>query len=195
VKTNLLFVMFAVCATGCASTGLAAPHALGVANKQADAAPSVRPGDARVLDMSINPLAPIHLAPGDGTIDVRFARPRQGAMLKLDPLSLLPTSPATPVPIDAEAGPLRGPAHAPLKGGRVLLCWREGDALSGYRLQAQAWTPSGYPLGRAVTVSPVDVDVVGSAQLLALDGERAVATFVAASGGRFELMAVSLEVL
>jgi hypothetical protein len=195
VKTDLLYVTLAFCSMGCASTGWPGTDAPGVANKQPADTPLVRAGTARVLDPSINPLAPIHIAPGEGVIDVRFAHPREGAILHIDPVSLLPLSPATPAPLGSAAAPTRGPAHTALKGGRFLVCWKQGDALSGYRLMAQAWTLSGAPLGPAVAVSPADVDVIGSAQLVALDRDHALATFAAASGERFELMAVSLEVL
>jgi hypothetical protein len=66
-------VMFAVCATGCASTGLAAPHALGVANEHQPPRPHPPGARERRDRRSLRP-------------------PRQGAMLKLDPFSLLPVA-------------------------------------------------------------------------------------------------------
>jgi hypothetical protein len=158
------------------------------------AASRIRPGEARVLDRSISPLAPVHVAPDGSTIAVRFARPRTGALLHLDPQSLLPVSPEEPAPVEERTSAPRGPAHTVLNGSRFLVCWRQGDVESGYRLMAQAWDADGLPLGPAVAVSPPDVDVVGSAQLVALDEDRALATFAAASGDRFELLAVSLQV-
>jgi hypothetical protein len=182
---------------GCASTGVGTPRTPGVEVRQAGGGPSgrvgVRAGEAHVLDASISPLAPVVVAPDGATITVRFAHPREGALLHLDPQSLLPLSPAEAAPADPSA-PRQGPAHAVLKGGRFVVCWRRGDVESGYRLMAQAWTADGEPLGPSVVVSPEDVDVVGSAQMVALDDDRALATFAAASGDRFQLLAVSLEV-
>jgi hypothetical protein len=194
VKTKILFTAVAMCAMGCASTGMGPAGAPGAESLRADDPPSVRAGSVRVLDPSIDPLVPIHVAPREGALTVRFGHPREGALLELDAGSLTPVSPVQSVPIEARGPSWAGPAHTVLGGGRILVCWKRGDPLTGYRLMAQAWSASGAPLGAPVAVSSDDVDVVGSAQVVPLDGNRAVATFSAASGDRFELLAVPLEV-
>jgi hypothetical protein len=60
---------------------------------------------------------------------------------------------------------------------------------------AQEWTAYGSRVGTAVPISPPDADVIAVPQLVSIDGRHAVAAFVATSGERFELLAVSLEVL
>jgi hypothetical protein len=196
VKLSLLVGAIGLCAMGCASGPAGMPQTPGVPALRAlqGGASPIRAGEARVLDRSISPLVPVHVAPDSGTIAVRFARPRAGALLHLDPQSLLPVSPEEPTPVEERANATRDPAHAVLNGNRFLVCWQQGDVESGYRLMAQAWDADGSPLGPAVAISPPDVDVVGSAQLVALDDDRALATFAAASGDRFELLAVSLQV-
>jgi hypothetical protein len=189
---TILVGAIGLCAMGCASGPTGVPQAPGVTDLQGGRSP-IRAGEARVLDGNISPLAPVHVAPDGGTVTVRFARPRAGALLHLDPQSLLPVSPEEPAPLEERASAARGPAHTVLKGDRFLVCWRRGDVESGYRLMAQAWNADGFPLGPAVLVSPPDVDVIGSAQLVATGEDRALATFAAASGDRFELLAVSLE--
>jgi hypothetical protein len=195
VKITILLGAIAVSSLGCAANGMPEPAAAGVENPQSGDAMPVRAGEARLLDPSINPLAPIHVAPGEGDLTVRFGHSRDGAVLHLDPESLLPTVPVQPAPVPSDHAPSRGPSFVPLKGGRYLVCWKRGDALSGYRLMAQAWTTDGAPMGPAVAVSPADVDVVGAASLVAVGAGRAVATFAASAGDRFELLAVPLEVL
>jgi hypothetical protein len=193
VKLSILFAAVGLCAMGCASGPAGVPQAPGVPEVLAETSP-IRADEARVLDGSISPLAPVHVAPDGGTIAVRFARPRAGALLHLDPQSLLPVSPEEPAPVEERTNAPRGPAHAILNGNRSVVCWRLGDVESGYRLMAQAWDADGSPLGPPVVLSPPDVDVIGYAQLVALDDDRALATFAAASGDRFELLAVSLQV-
>jgi hypothetical protein len=195
VKITILLGAIAVSSLGCAATGMPEPAAAGVESPQAGDSAPVRAGEVRVLDPSINPLAPIHLAPGEGDLTVRFGRPRDGAVLHLDPESLEPIVPAQPSPRPSGHAPSRGPSFVPLSKGRYLVCWKRGDALSGYRLMAQAWTTNGAPMGPAVAVSPADIDVVGAASLVAVGADRAVATFAASAGDRFELLAVPLEVL
>jgi hypothetical protein len=55
--------------------------------------------------------------------------------------------------------------------------------------------PRAAPLGQPVPISPPDTDVFDAPELLAIDGEHAVAAFVAMSGERSQLLAVPLEVL
>jgi hypothetical protein len=195
VKTTILVGAIGLYAMGCALPREGVRQFPGVPDREGSTSP-LRAGDVRVLDESISPLAPVHIVPDEGgTITVRFAHPRAGALLHLDPQSLLPISPEEPAPAGGPSSAAPGAARAVLKGGRFLVCWRRGDVESGYRLMAQAWTADGSPLGPPVAVSPADVDVVGSAQLVALDEDRALATFAAATQDRFELLAVSLEVL
>ena len=53
----------------------------------------------------------------------------------------------------------------------------------------------GRPAGAAVVISPADTDVLGSPQIISVDGDRAVATFAAVHDDRTELLAVELRVL
>jgi hypothetical protein len=183
--------------TGCAtSNGLGARDTVGVTMPQGMDREGVRAGEARVVDAHINPRVPIQLSAEGDSIAVRFAHPRAaGAILHLNSQSLMPLSSEESVPAERPTSPPTGAVRVTLDGGRFIVCWRRGDTESGYRLMAQAWTASGSPLGQPVPISPPETDVLAAPQLVATHGERAVATFAASTGDRFELFAVSLEVL
>jgi hypothetical protein len=175
------------------SNGVRARDARGVAMSQTE---GVRAGEARVVDERINPRVPVHVTAEGGAITVRFAHPRDvGALARLNPESLTPVSPEERVEAEHPTAPATGAVRVVMRDGTFVVCWRRGNVESGYRLMAQAWTADGAPLGQPVPISPPDADVPDAPELLAIDGEHAVATFVAMSGGRFRLLAVPLEVL
>jgi hypothetical protein len=183
------------CATsnGGASGAPGARDARGVAMPQAE---GVRAGEARVVGTRINPRVPVRVTAEGESLAVRFAHPRDGgALVHVNAESLAPTAPEERVEAEHPAAPATGAVRVVLHGGRFVVCWRRGDLASGYRLMAQAWTAGGSPLGQPVPISPPEADVFAAPQVVALDGERAVATFPAHTGERFELLAVSLEVL
>jgi hypothetical protein len=197
-------------AMGCASSGgLEGRDALGVAmaqGAQASAQGSLSAGAPRVVDSHVNPLVPVRLTAEDGGLAVRFARARSGgAVAHLDGTSLAPSAPAaetTPAvglasgqPAERAAAPSTEPARAVFDDGRFIVCWKSGDAERGYRVMAQAWSGGGESLGAPVAISPVDSDVLGAPQVVAMGADHAVATFAAVDGSRTQLLAVSLQVL
>lgn len=156
----------------------------------------VRVGEARVLDAHVNPRVPVHVTAEKGALVVRFAHPHAvGALVRLNAESLSPVSPEEQVHAELPTAPSRGIARILLGNDRFIECWRRGDIEAGYRLMAQARTAGGSPLGPPAAVSPPGADVFSTPDLVAVDREHAVATFVAMSGNGFELLAVSLEVL
>jgi hypothetical protein len=179
---------------GCAtSNGVGARDARGVAMDQPQ---GVRAGEARVVDARINPRVRVRVTSENGALAVRFAHPRAlGALVHLDAGSLAPVAPEEQIEAELPTAPATGIARVVLHDGRFIECWRRGDMESGYRLMAQAWTAGGAPLGPPTAVSPPEADVFATPDLVAVDGDHAVATFAAISGARFELLAVSLEVL
>jgi hypothetical protein len=180
---------------GCATTGSAvgAADVRGAAMMQAE---GVRAGEARVVDAHINPRVPVRVTADGESLTVRFAHPRAaGALVHLDAESLAVTSPEERVEAERPTAPETGVSRVVFRDGRFVVCWRRGSPESGYQLMAQAWTAGGSRLGPPVVVSPSDTDVFGAPELVAIDGEHAVATFAATSGERFELFAVPLEVL
>jgi hypothetical protein len=165
----------------------------GVAMRQAE---GIRAGAARVVGARVNPRVPVHLTAEGRSVAVRFAHPHAaGAIVRLEANSLAPVSPEEPAETEHPTAPATGPVRIALRHGRFVVCWRRGDIESGYRLMAQAWTAGGSPLGDPVVISPPEADVLGAPELVAVDGEHAVAAFAAISGERFDLLAVSLEVL
>jgi len=86
-------------------------------------------------------------------------------------------------------------ARIALEGGRFIECFRRRDIDQGYRLMAQVWTAHGLRVGPPVPISPGAVSVMTEPRLVSVDGRRVVATFVATSAERSELLAVSLDVL
>jgi hypothetical protein len=198
--SQLLLAAAAAGAVGCATSGSAIDHGMGIAMAQGtrgmDDAAGLRVGETQLVDGHVNPMVPVRLTVDGGEIAVRFARPRAGgALAHLNPTSLAPVSLETAAPAERPAMPSSGAARTVLANGRFIVCWKSGDAERGYRLMAQAWTGGGSPIGRPVVVSSSDVDVLGAPQVAALEGERAVATYSVMNGDRAELLAVSLEVL
>jgi hypothetical protein len=180
-------------AAGCAtSSGGPARGPLGVTMAQGRGG-AVRAGAARVISSHVNPLAPIHATSDGRSIAVRFAHPRAaGALVSLDSESLLAVSPEQRAPPAAATAQNSQAVRIALHGGGFIACWKRGSAEWGYRLMSQSWTAEGSPLGDPVVVSP-DAEVIGTPQLVSVDGERVVAIFAVSSEGGFELLAVSLE--
>jgi hypothetical protein len=182
--------MFGV--VGCAASN-GGVGARGVAMAQAE---GLRAGEARVVDAHINPRVQVHVTAEGGAIAVRFAHPRAvGALVRLSAESLRPVSPEEQVEAEHPTAPPMGAVRLVLHDGRFVVCWRQGNIESGYRMMARAWTAAGSPVGEPVPISPPEADVLGAPDLVAIDGEHAVAAFAATSGERFELLAVSLEIL
>jgi hypothetical protein len=80
-----------------------------------------------------------------------------------------------------------------LRGGLFIVCWKRGSPEWGYRAMAQAWAVDGSPLGEPVALSP-DAEVIGTPQLVAVDGERVIAIFAASPDEGFRLLAVPIDV-
>lgn len=179
--------------TGCAAAqGVASGAPLG---EHVDGAlgPSVRLGEARVLDRGVNPLVPLRLAVKDGAIAVSFAHLGHGAIEQIDPDSLEPRSRAPEALRDAES-PAISVQRIPLDGGRFLVCWASGNVEWGHRVMAQMFNSAdGSPRGAPVAVSPPSVDVVGPPRVITYDGNRVVAMYAAMSDSSFQLVAVPIE--
>jgi len=193
-STRIMGVMGIFGIMGCAtSNGVGARDVRGIAMAQPG---GVRAGEARVVDAHVNPRVPVHLTAENGALVVRFAHPHAiGALVHLSAESLIPVSPEEQVQAELPTAPSRGVARVVLRDDRFIECWRLGDVEAGYRLMAQARTAGGSPLGPPAAVSPPGADVFATPDLVAVDREHAVATFVAMSDKGFELLAVSLEVL
>jgi hypothetical protein len=193
-------------ATGCASSGGFEGHdGLGLAILEGRDAPQgtdpgpsagVRAGSAHVVDSHINPIAPVRLTVEGQELAVHYAHWRSaGAVAHLDPTSLAPLGAESPAPVEPPAAPASVRARVLLNDGRFVECWKTGDSERGYRIVAQAWTRGGDSLGAPVTISPADSEVLGSPQLVSVNGNRAVVTFAALADKRAQLLAVPLEVL
>jgi hypothetical protein len=184
---------------GCAtSSGVAARASIGEPAAAAGPAlevPSVRVGEARVLDAKVNPLVPIRLALEGGAIDVSFGHLGRGVSERIDPDSLEPRSTQSEEPA-ARTGEWASPAaqRVVLDGGRFLVCWTTGSLEWGHRVMARMFNSSdGSPRGGAVVISPSSADVIGPPRAITSDGNRVVATFAAVSGSSFQLMAVPID--
>jgi hypothetical protein len=179
---------------GCSSSSHILRSPEGVALAQGADAP-LRVGVTRVIGSRIRPLAPVQLSSEEGTIAVRFARPRSGAAIaRLDAESLAPLSPERPLSGSGVIAPPEDPAPVVLRDGRFVVCWKDGDPERGYRLMAQAWANTSTPLGPPVAVSSPEADVIGVPSAISVDGERVVAVFASSSDRGFDLLAVPLEV-
>jgi hypothetical protein len=179
-------------ATGCASSGL---QSEGVTMAQGETA-GLQAGEARVVGAHVNPMLPVRLSTEGGEIAVRFAHSRtSGAIVHIDRDSLGPTGLETPAPAEDPAPESGHAVRAALGAGRFIVCWKSGSAEQGYRVMAQAWSAGGDPLGAPVAISPADADVLGSPEMLPVDGDRALATFAAVQEDRTEVLAVELKVL
>jgi hypothetical protein len=100
-------------------------------------------------------------------------------------------------PIEESAqkdGTLDGSRHVvPLSDGRSLVLWTEGSIYWGRRAFAQAFAADGAPRSARVALSSPQMDVFGVVGAVAVDGGRVVATFCAAEGNVFEMVAVPIE--
>jgi hypothetical protein len=188
--------------TGCATTnagtsGLATRAVTGehhVAAAPELDLPSVRVGEARVLDAKVNPLVPLRLSLEGGAIAVSFGRLGHGASEQIDPDSLEPRPSQTEEPLREVDGASTSVQRIVLDGGRFLVCWTTGDLEWGHRAMAQMFNSSdGSPRGGPVAISPSNADVIGRPRAITYDGNRVVAMFAAMSGSSFKLMAVPLE--
>jgi hypothetical protein len=199
-----LGLLGAVCAaattvlTGCATTnGIASRAATGepmLAPASALDVPSVRVGEARVLDERVNPLVPLRLALKDGAIAVSFGRLGRGASEQVDPGSLEPRSTPSEEPLREAESTSNSVRRIVLDGGRFLECWTGGNLEWGHRAMAQMFNSSdGSPRGGPVAISPSNADVIGPPDAITSDGNRVVAMFAATSGSSFQLVAVSIE--
>ena len=193
-STRILGVVGILGVMGCATpNGVGVRDARGIGMAQPA---GVRAGEARIVGAHINPRVPVHVTAEDGAIVVRFAHPHAiGALVRLNPASLVPVSPEQQVQAELPTPPSGGVVRVVLRDDRLIRCWRRGDIVSGYRLMAQASTKGGSPLGPPAAISPPGTDVFATPVLVAIDREHALATFVAMSGKSFEILAVSLEAL
>jgi hypothetical protein len=156
--------------------------------------PSVRVGQARVVDGRVNPLVPVHLSLKDGAIAVSFAHFGHRASGEIDPASLELRPNESPEPARAVEAPSTSVERVALDNGRFLVCWTSGTLEWGHRAMAQIFNSSdGSPRGAAVAISPPDADVIGQPRAITSDGSRIVAMFAAETGSSFELMAVPLD--
>jgi hypothetical protein len=194
----LLSLAMTTCAGGCASVGGLGRGTLDGAGTAALAGP-VRVGAARLVDAAVNPMVPLHLSNENGTIAVRFGEERAGVrsetVVLLDAESLDLVDRQLVAALEDPRGPARGASRTPLGHGRFITCWRQGDADTGYRVMAQAWTQSGMSMGSPVAISPANEDALGSPQIVSLADGQAVATFETTDGEHTELLAVPIEVL
>jgi hypothetical protein len=89
--------------------------------------------------------------------------------------------------------PFTGPQTVALADGSAAVLWTEGTTEWGRRAMAQSFEVDGSPRGAPVVVSTPEMDVIGTPVGLAVDGHRVVATFYAAEGDEFDLVAVSID--
>jgi hypothetical protein len=178
--------------TGCAATGVASRGPLGEHGDAAGLAPSVRVGEAHVLDPMVNPLVPLRLGLNDGQIAVSFAHLGGSAREQIDPASLEVRG-RFEEPMHKES-PATSLQRIVLDHGRFLVCWTSGDVEWGHRVMAQMFNSSdGSPRGGAVVISPPNADVVGAPRAITSDGNRVVAMFSASTGSSFQLLAVPID--
>jgi len=199
-----LSLLGAICAvsisvlTGCATTRGVASRAPAGDHPDTRAVldlPSVRVGEAHVLDARVNPLVPLHLALRGGAIAVSFGHKGRGESQQIDPDSLEPRSTPSDEPLREGESPGTPVQRIVLDGGRFLVCWTSGTLEWGHRAMAQMFNSSdGSPRGGPVAISPSNVDVIGAPRAITSDGNRVVAMFSASSGSPFfQLMAVPIE--
>src|SRR5579864_1163219 len=155
-----MFVVGSLLALGMA--GCATSNGFAVVPSQD--APSVRVGEARVLDPGVNPLVPVHVTSYGDAIEVRMAHAgRVGALMRLDAASLETLSRQEHVAVEGPSAPSTQPARVGLDGGRVFVCWTTGTIESGRHVMAQSLNAAdGSPRGAPVMISPPDADVLGA---------------------------------
>jgi len=193
--TMAIAVLGSVGITACATTHpLGGTRTDGVTMKQFDG--GVRVEQTQVVDTRVHPLVPVRTAVDDDGISIHHGRPRkEGVLARLRFDSLSPISPEARVASEAPSPPSTDRTRVAFEGGRFVECFLWGSRDEGFQLMAQEWTAYGSRMGSAVPISPPDADVIAVPQLVSIDGRHAIAAFVATSGERFELFAVSLEVL
>jgi hypothetical protein len=153
---------------------------------------SVRIGEAHVVDTRVNPLMPVRVSFDGNEVVVNFARlGRSGAVARLDASSLQPLS-LQPGSEDRSAHSTEA-ERVVLDGGRFVVCWTRGSVEWGHRALVQAFNADGSPRGAPAVISPPNVDVIGAPRAITTDGRHIVATFAAASGNSFQVMAVPIE--
>jgi hypothetical protein len=193
---NVKWGLVGICGlVGCASTGggpgRGEPDFSGFTRRDA---PSVLAGDARVVGANVDPLAPVQTSTEGSAVTVRFGRPRHtGAVARLEPSSLQLLSIEEPQNVDDSPSPPQQATRVLLEDGRFIVCWKRGNAESGYRAFAQAYKPDGTPVGAATVISPPDMDVIGVPQVVTTDGHHVLATFAVGAESSFELLAVPIE--
>jgi hypothetical protein len=96
-------------------------------------------------------------------------------------------------PMAHERAATKGASRVTLDGGRFVVFWTRGSLEWGRRALAQAYNQDGSPRGAPVVISPPDADVMVAPRAVTTDGRHIVATFVAATGGSFELLSVPIE--
>jgi hypothetical protein len=97
------------------------------------------------------------------------------------------------VTLDQPAGATKRSQSVVLPDGSAMVVWTEGSIEWGRRAMAQAFEGDGSPRGAPVVVSSPTMDVIGQPLGLVVDDHRVVATFYAAEGDEFELVAVSID--
>jgi hypothetical protein len=155
--------------------------------------PSLRVGDARVIDTRVNPLASMSVTSERGEIAVSYGKQEHSrAIARLDGASLDRVS-AREGASSADQIAAAGPARVTLDDGHIVLVWRRGSVEWGHRVVAQELGTDGTPYGAPVVLSSPEVDVMGAPQAVSMDGRRVVATFAVASAHGVDLVAVPLE--
>jgi hypothetical protein len=192
IKLGLLGILGFV--GGCASTGAGPgrgePDFSGVTRRST---PSVLVGDARVVDSKVNPLVPVQASTEGNEVTLRFGRPRHDrGVARLEASSFELVSVKEPTDDDDSRAPEQA-ARVLLDDGHFIVCWKRGNAESGYRALAQAYKQDGTPVGAPTVISPPNMDVVGMPQMVSTDGHHVIATFAAGSEGSFALLAVPIE--
>jgi hypothetical protein len=190
--SGIVAVVGLVGITGCATSSAAGGHeAAGVGMAQNE---GLRVDLTRIVDAHVHPFVPIHTTLAGDVISIRYAHADAGgALANLDAKSLTPMPPEAQVPPERLSVPSEQTVRVALEGGRFVECFRRRDIDQGYRWMAQAWTAHGLRIGLPVPISPGEASVMTEPQLVSVDGHRVVATFVATSAERNELLAVSLE--
>jgi hypothetical protein len=180
---------------GCASTGTGAQlDVRGWSGIAWHGEAAVQVGESRVIDARVDPLAPVGMTSGGGTIDVSYERVgRVRSVERIDAGSLARTSSDADRPVNVAAAGPTGDARVVLEGGRFVMVWKRGTLEWGHRAMAQEFNADGSSRGAPVVISPPDVDVVGSLQALTTDGRHVVVTFAESSAKGFKLVAVPIE--
>jgi hypothetical protein len=150
-------------------------------------------GEVTILDSSVNPLAPLDAARRGDQIAVTFGQRRAGVVALVDPRSARPDSREPAIAGRSAKTASMTPQAVTLQSGRRIVCWTAGNIEDGYRAFAQVFAADGVVHGEPIVISPAEADVLGAPHVATVDGQHAVATFVAAFDGIYKLVAVPLE--